>query len=129
MKLSWIIIVFLYLAAPSAAELSVEQRIQIERLENSLLAPCCYSEPVARHRSDISLQMRAEIERMVTEGKSEREILDLYKQRYGLRILVEPEGARWWWMHLVPVVIALLGLSFVIHLVRRWLRPLPASSQ
>jgi cytochrome c-type biogenesis protein CcmH len=123
------LIVLLALATGYVAGQSPEQKSRIAKLESSLLAPCCYSEPVATHRSEVSLAMRAEIEKMVAEGKSDREILDLYKARYGLRILVEPEGARWWWMHVVPVVVTLLGLLLVIYLIRRMLRPIPASSQ
>lgn len=128
MKLRWLI-VFLALAVGKSADLSADQQRRIEKLENSLLAPCCWSEPIATHRSEVALAMKAEIAKLVAEGKSDREILDLYKDRYGLRILVEPEGARWWWMHIVPLVVIMLGLIIVIYLVKRWLRPIPASSK
>lgn len=127
MKLCWLFI--FALAGGQAADFSSDQQRRIEKLENSLLGPCCYSEPVATHRSEIALAMKAEIARLVAEGKSDREILDLYKSRHGLRVLVEPEGARWWWMHIVPIVVTVLALGFVIYLLRKWLRPLPASSQ
>jgi cytochrome c-type biogenesis protein CcmH len=100
---------------------------RIERLEASLLAPCCWAEPVSRHRSDVALEMRADIAKFVAEGRSDREILDFYKQKYGSRILVEPEGARWWWMHVVPIAVLVLGLAAVLLLLRRWLKPQPAS--
>jgi cytochrome c-type biogenesis protein CcmH/NrfF len=63
--------------------------------------------------------MRAEIAQWVAEGKTDREIIDTYKQRYGARVLVEPEGARWWWMHVVPWVVLLAGLALTIGLMRR----------
>jgi len=117
----------LILAASLPAQLSQQQRARAERIQTMLLAPCCYSEPVSRHRSDVSLAMREEIGAMVAGGKSDQEILDFYKQRYGLKILVEPEGGRWWWMHVVPVLVTALGLAFVIWVLRRMLRPLPSS--
>jgi uncharacterized protein YjeT (DUF2065 family) len=40
---------------------------------------------------------------------------------------VEPEGARWWVMNVVPLSMLGLGLVVVGLVVRRWLRPLPAS--
>ena len=95
------------------------ERARIQALEGAFLAPCCYSEPISRHRSEVALQMRSEIARWVAEGKSDREITDTYKQRYGARVLVEPEGSQWWWMHVVPWAVLLLGLAFTVRLMRR----------
>jgi cytochrome c-type biogenesis protein CcmH/NrfF len=71
--------------------------------------------------------MKREIEEFVRQGKTDREILDFYKQKYGARILVEPEGALWWWMHAVPFAVLAASLAVVGLVLRRWLRPLPAS--
>jgi cytochrome c-type biogenesis protein CcmH len=100
-----------------------EQQARISRLENSLLAPCCYQETLARHMSETAVAMRAELGAMVAQGKSDREILDYYKQRYGKRVLVEPEGTAWWIMGLVPVLVSVLGAWFVIHILRKWRAP------
>lgn len=100
---------------------------RIRKLENSLLAPCCWAEPIAQHRSDVAIQMKREIEEFVRTGKTDREILDYYKEKYGARVLVEPEGALWWWMHVVPFVVFGASLVVVGVVLRRWLRPLPAS--
>ena len=75
---------------------TADQRERIERIENSLLAPCCYAEAVSRHNSEVAVQMRLEIAAWVKEGKSDREILNTYKKLYGLRGLREPEGSTWW---------------------------------
>ena len=66
----------------SAGDSPSEQRARIQALEETFLAPCCYSEPISRHRSEVALQMRSEIAQWVAEGKSDREITDTYKQRY-----------------------------------------------
>jgi len=108
------------------AQLTDEQLARVEKLEEALLAPCCYSESIARHRSEAALQMKTEIRRMVAEGKADREILDVYKERYGLKVLVEPEGGLWWWMHAVPVAVIVLGLAAAVFVLRNWLKPLPA---
>jgi len=64
---------------------------------------------------------------MIAGGKTDREIVDFYVARYGQRILVEPEGAKWWWMHVVPVVILVLGLVWVVWLLVKWTRSAPAA--
>lgn len=111
----------------AAAEPAAGQASRIDKLEHTLLAPCCWSETVATHRSEVALRMKVEIRRMVLEGKSDREILDFYKQRYGQRVLVEPEGTQWWVVNIVPVTAVILGLAFTVWVLRRWLRPLPSS--
>jgi len=58
------------------------------------MAPCCYNGSVALHQSDAAKKMRAEIAKLIAGGKSDREILDLYIQRQGKRILAEPEVQR-----------------------------------
>ena len=122
------VMIFL-IAAGFAPGKAAETESRIRRLEDSFLAPCCYQEPVSSHRSEVSLAMKVEISRFVSEGKSDREILDFYKAKYGERVLVEPEGARWWVMNAVPAIMTLCGLAFVIWLIRRMIRPIPASSQ
>ncbi len=117
----------LFLSAGSGP--TPDQQARIERLEHKLLAPCCYQEPLATHRSDTASEMRAELAQMVAQGKSDREILDFYKQRYGTRVLVEPEGGSWWVMNAAPVVVSIGGLLFVLRLMRKMLRrPQPRST-
>jgi cytochrome c-type biogenesis protein CcmH/NrfF len=53
---------------------SSHQSERIVHLEDSLLAPCCYTQPVSKHMSDIAFDMRKEIGEMVLAGKSDGEI-------------------------------------------------------
>lgn len=76
----------------SAASLTPQQTAELNRLEDSLLAPCCYSQPIARHMSGEAEQMRHEVTEMVAAGRSESDILDHYKALYGERILIVPDG-------------------------------------
>lgn len=96
---------------------TVEQRIQF--LEQSLLAPCCWSESVAVHRSPVAAEMRREIAQFVQKGLSDRQILDYYVQRYGKRVLREPEGSLRSWLYVVPVAGVTLGLWFTVRVIRR----------
>lgn len=101
----------------------VQQR-RVQALEAKLLAPCCYEEPVARHQSEAAIKMRLEIERLVAEGNSERDILAIYSQRYGSRILSDyapPPN----WAHLVPWVLLAAGTVALSFWLRRLVRPRP----
>lgn len=74
------------------------------------MAPCCWNETVAVHRSEIAATMRVEIERMLKEGKTEQQIEARYVAEYGERILVEPRGLTRWWLLIIPVVGIAAGL-------------------
>ena len=97
---------------------SPHQSERIVHLEDSLLAPCCYTQPVSKHMSDIAFAMRKEIGEMVLAGKSDREILDHYKALYGLQILVDPEGTRHKVMYGLPPVSAIAGFMAVLFFIR-----------
>jgi cytochrome c-type biogenesis protein CcmH len=101
------------------------QAERIKRLESTFLTPCCYQEPVGRHRSEAAMEMKKEITGFVAQGRTDREIIDFYRQKYGAKILVEPEGALWWWMHIVPWVVLALATVFLIVLLRRMRRAAP----
>ena len=92
------------------------------KLQHELLAPCCYRETLDHHMSQEAYNMRAEIHQMVLSGKSERQIIDFYKARYGMRILGEPEGVYWWIGILTPFAVLALGLIGLILMLRKWSR-------
>jgi cytochrome c-type biogenesis protein CcmH len=120
----------LALAASAWGQPNDAEKARSLALQKRLLAPCCWNEPVSTHRSEVALEMRAEINRLVAQGKSDREILDLYKSRYGMRILIEPEGQRSFWVHFAPPAVLLAGGVWVVFLIRRWRRrsPQPTAS-
>lgn len=117
----------LVIMAAHAAAPTAEQRVRIQKLETMLLAPCCYSEVVSRHGSEVAQTMRREIQAWVLAGKTDREIVNVYKQRHGERVLIEPEGAAWWWSNLVPWVMLAIGSAIVVMLIRAWMPPRPVA--
>ena len=116
--------VLLAMACAAAAAVSpIESKLQHE-----LLAPCCYRETLDHHMSQEAYTMRVEIHSLVLAGKTEREIIDLYKARYGMRILGEPEGPAWWISTCTPFVVLMLGAGVLILLIRKWRRPASVSA-
>lgn len=91
-----------------------------ERLEHAVLAPCCYTESVAIHQSEIALKMRLEIAKWAAAGKSDQEILDTYAGLYGAKVLVDPRTMPRGWMPFLPWLIVVLGVFFVAWLLKRW---------
>ncbi len=75
-----------------------------KKLQGKFIAPCCWNESVAVHRSESAAEMRAEIASMVTSGKSEEEIVAFYVAKHGERILLEPRGLKLKWLTAIPFV-------------------------
>lgn len=106
-----------------AQELNTTQLAQLSRLEHRFMSPCCYGEPLYGHLSPQAVEMKQEIAQMVLAGRGDEEIVEHFKAKFGTRILVEPEGAQWWVMNVVPVILLLLGLAFTVWIIRKWYRP------
>ncbi len=109
----------------AAASLGSDVTARIERLERSLLAPCCYKEPISRHHSDVATRMKLEVARWMAEGKSDAEILGAYRERYGARVVVPPEPDPSPWVRVIPWLAALAGGVFVVRILARWRQPAP----
>ena len=109
------------------AESQKEQDARIARLQDAVLAPCCYTEPVSRHQSEIALKMRIEIAKWVTAGKTDREILGAYIDLYGSKVLVDPRSKPGAWTPWVPWLTLILAMAFGCWLLRHWrAAPVPA---
>ena len=106
----------------SAASLTPQQTTEVNRLEESLLAPCCYSQSIARHMSPEAEQMRHEVTEMVTSGRSENQILEHYKALYGERILIVPDGRTGKILFSLPVVAFLVCSGMLFWLLRKMLK-------
>jgi cytochrome c-type biogenesis protein CcmH/NrfF len=105
----------------SAATESVsEQKVRRQRIEDAVLAPCCYAEPVSRHASEVAVKMRLEIARWVAEGRTDQEILDTYVRQYGAKVLVDPRTIPAWWTPWIPWLIAIMGILLGFCILRRW---------
>lgn len=101
-----------------AAEDRALTRSESERynkLTHELIAPCCWREAIAIHRSEEALQMLTEVEQLVIAGRSEQEIKALYVARYGVRILADPPGRAGQWLYVIPFAL-LCGLFFLATL-------------
>jgi cytochrome c-type biogenesis protein CcmH len=103
-------------AAPAA--LTPQQHAEIRRVEDRLLAPCCYSQSVAEHMSPVAEQMRQEITAMVAAGESEPAIIDHYKAMYGERILIIPSGETGRILFTLPALGVVLGAALLFLFLR-----------
>ena len=79
-------LVFLVAPGIQAGALEEEERA----LEELLIAPCCWRQPVADHFSPKAEEMREGIRSMLQAGRTREEVLDFYVAKYGAAILAQP---------------------------------------
>lgn len=106
----------------SAFASTPEQSNTIAKLEDKLMAPCCYSQTIRVHMSAEAEQMREEVTDMVIAGKSERDIIKYYKTKYGETILVVPDGGAGQIAFGVPITVALSAFGLLAVGMGRVLR-------
>jgi cytochrome c-type biogenesis protein CcmH len=94
---------------------------KVFEIARELRCPVCTAESVGDSSSQISVEMRNVIQEQLQQGKSKQEILDFFQERYGDWILLDPPKRG---VHLLvwvlPIVAALIGLTLLIILFRRW---------
>jgi cytochrome c-type biogenesis protein CcmH len=101
-------------APPSDAERALQER---------LIAPCCWTQTLDVHVSEISTQLRAEIRARLARGEAKEAIEDDFAARFGEKIRAVPKGKDP--LKRVPLVVGLAMLASAVGLVlvlRRWTR-------
>jgi len=99
--------------------LTQEQNASIKRLENLIIAPCCFTQPVSIHSSGASEKVKEEIRKMVIRGLSEEEIKRFYVDKYGEQILSVPSG---WLAWVLPIFVFIVALVVLTVILKRWVR-------
>ena len=117
----------LILLASNIGIMTPAQRTVVARAESKLLAPCCYSQAVGQHLSAEAAEMRQQIEAMAASGQSEAAIVDHYKQQYGERILVVPDGKTGTFLFTLPLAVLIVCSAFFFWLLPRVVRTRPHS--
>jgi len=110
-------------AAPLISDPVISARMA--HLTAKLRCLVCQGQSVADSGSDFSNDIRREVERLMEEGKSDKEVIDFLVQRYGDFILFEPPvkstTAPLW---IGPFALMAIGAAvLVIVLVKRSKRP------
>lgn len=100
-------------------ETQLEQRVF--EIARDLRCPVCTSESVADSNADIAIEMREIIQEKLIAGESEQQINAFFQERYGDWIMLEPpkRGVHLF-VWLLPAVVALVGVTTLIILIRNW---------
>lgn len=114
-------LVLAMLLAPAGAAVAAPSA-DFNDVENQLMCDTC-NVGLAIAQSDRADQERAEIHRLIRQGKTKQQILDIFRAEYGPNVLAQPSGggtavALW----AVPAGIIALALLTIALLLPRWRR-------
>ncbi|EYR64496.1 cytochrome C biosynthesis protein [Actinotalea ferrariae CF5-4] len=95
-------------------------------LEERLRCPTCQSVSIADSPSETASAMREEVEQQVAAGRTDQEVFDYFRARYGDWVVLEPPASGvtlllW----LLPVAAVGVGLAVLATLPRRHVPALP----
>ena len=91
------------------SDLSQQQMSTLIHVERLLMAPCCFTQTVDVHMSDIAQTMRQEVASMVRQGQRDSDIFEHYKAIYGEQILAVPDGRLGTTAFAIPVTVSTLA--------------------
>ncbi len=95
---------------------AAEQETIIKDLEQSLVAPCCWSGTVYDHGH---AEMEDQIRQMVESGKTKDVIMEYFVAKYGERILASPVASGFNLMAwITPVLIFLIRIAIIVNFLR-----------
>ncbi|WP_425483730.1 cytochrome c-type biogenesis protein [Alteromonas ponticola] len=91
------------------------QREVFLKLTAELRCPMCQNQNIADSDAMIAQDMRRKVFRLLQQGKSEQEVINFMKSRYGDFIYYQPPvtiGTIWLW--LLPVTFAVIALALLV---------------
>ena len=92
------------------------QRATFLRLTEELRCPMCQNQNIADSDAMIAHDMRRKGYSLLKEGKSEQEVIDFMKARYGNFVHYQPPvTAATMWLWAVPVLFAIIAIAVVVR--------------
>lgn len=95
-------------------------RARFQQLTGELRCPKCQNQNIADSNAPIAQDLRTKIQLMLTEKKTDQEIIDYMIDRYGDFVLYQPRvDSRTWILWFGPAVLLVLGILVVVSISRR----------
>lgn len=99
---------------------------EVNKIAKKLYCPVCENTPLDVCPTEACRQWREQIREMLSEGKTEEEIIDYFAVTYGERASGDPRDKLK--AYLIPVVAILLGAALLVSALRAWKKPLVTES-
>jgi cytochrome c-type biogenesis protein CcmH len=98
---------------------SPEKEKVFHKLSEELRCLVCQNQNIAESNADLAKDLRLEIYTMLSQGKTEDEVVDFMVQRYGDYVLYRPPfKPLTWLLWLGPAIVFVLGLIIVVRYLK-----------
>ena len=98
--------------------LNADNSHQIDKISKNLRCLICQGQSVYDSHSDFALSMKVLIDNKIKEGKTEKEIYDFLKNKYGEWIVYEPEiGLNTILLWVIPLILFIFGGILIVRKV------------
>jgi cytochrome c-type biogenesis protein CcmH len=112
----------------AAAELDAQQQARYQVLINELRCLVCQNQTIADSNAELAADLRKQVHDRIAAGDSDQDIRRFVTDRYGDFVLYKPPlSARTAALWVGPFVLVLLGIAWVLRLLRRS-RSVPAQA-
>ncbi len=104
-------------ARPVAEDPALEKKVIT--LSNELRCLVCQNQAIADSNAELAVDLRNQVRKQVTEGKSDREILDYMVERYGEFVLYRPPfNYKTVLLWVGPFILLLLAMFILVQQIR-----------
>ena len=98
--------------------LNADNSQQIDKISKNLRCLICQGQSVYDSQSDFALSLKVLIDNKINEGKTEKEIYDFLKNKYGEWIVYEPEiGLNTILLWVIPLILFIFGGILIVRKV------------
>lgn len=98
---------------------SPEMEKSFHKLSEELRCLVCQNQSIAESNADLAKDLRLEMYTMLSQGKSESEIVDFMVNRYGDYVLYRPPfKPLTWLLWFGPLIVFIIGLIFVVRYLK-----------
>ncbi len=97
---------------------------EVNAIAKQLYCPVCESTPLDVCPTEACKDWREQIRTMLSEGKTEDEILQHFVDQYGDRVLSAPPATGFnWVIYILPPMIILIGAVILFRSLKEWTTP------
>lgn len=113
----------------AAAQTSTPSDDEVNRIAHQLYCPVCENTPLDVCPTEACRQWRDLIRQQLSQGMTEAQIKQYFREQYGDRVLAQPPAAGLnWLVYVLPPVIILAGALFLFRALRTWTKPSAVSA-
>lgn len=97
---------------------------EVNAIAKQLFCPVCESTPLDVCPTEACHDWREQIRTMLSEGKSEEEILQYFTDQYGDKVRATPPATGLnWLVYILPPTLILIGAIILFRSMREWTKP------